>query len=491
MLKRTDQSLDYVTKDYEGFRRLMMDLIPIKTPEWTDCSESDFGIVLLELLAHGLDVLSFYQDKSFNEAMISTAKHRRSILAICRMLGYELTQQIPARHMIKVTKSADYKDDVIRIPKGTKVSTDTKIGEPVIFELDNDLILKAGTLEGEVAVTQGETITREVVGVGSGLANQRLKLGNPDVLGDTLAVFTTLKGKSTGSTANSQDIYYWNQIDSFLTSSPQDKHYKLEIDEFNNSFLVFGNGVSGSTVSRDFNVNASYRSGGGVIGNVGLNTINTLPETDIAGIAKITNDKPPIQIGRDSESLEHARDSAPRHYRLMERAITKQDFEDICKIQSGVALVKVVETFNLKGEVDIYIVPDDYSDKVPESLKTELLDKINSKKLLKDTPIIKDPTYLDFNIEVEILVYPNYSNSDIKDKVTSQLTEAFKIQNMTYDEEVLIANIYMECLKVAGVKNIKVIEPKADIEVYDKSKNIPRVARLKTVKVTAKGGVEV
>ena len=39
--------IDYVTKDYEGFRQLMIDLIPKYAPEWTDMSQSDFGIVII------------------------------------------------------------------------------------------------------------------------------------------------------------------------------------------------------------------------------------------------------------------------------------------------------------------------------------------------------------------------------------------------------------------------------------------------------------
>ena len=35
------RSLDYVTKDYEGFRQLMLDLIPQYAPEWTDTSQSN------------------------------------------------------------------------------------------------------------------------------------------------------------------------------------------------------------------------------------------------------------------------------------------------------------------------------------------------------------------------------------------------------------------------------------------------------------------
>jgi hypothetical protein len=95
-MKKTVRPIDFVTKDYEGFRQLMVDLIPQYTKEWTDTSESDFGIVLIELLANGLDILSYYQDKAFNESFLDTARTRKAVISLCRLLGYELAPQIPA-----------------------------------------------------------------------------------------------------------------------------------------------------------------------------------------------------------------------------------------------------------------------------------------------------------------------------------------------------------------------------------------------------------
>ena len=57
------KNVDYTNKDYESFRQDMIVRLQQKIPEYTDTSESDFGIVLIELLAHGLDILSYYNDR--------------------------------------------------------------------------------------------------------------------------------------------------------------------------------------------------------------------------------------------------------------------------------------------------------------------------------------------------------------------------------------------------------------------------------------------
>jgi hypothetical protein len=70
------QVIDYLARDYNSFRQALIDLIPAKLPEWTDRSESSFGIVLIELFAYMADILSYYQDRLANEAFLTTAQER-------------------------------------------------------------------------------------------------------------------------------------------------------------------------------------------------------------------------------------------------------------------------------------------------------------------------------------------------------------------------------------------------------------------------------
>jgi hypothetical protein len=492
-MRKTLKSVDYLTKDYEGFRKLMIDLIPSKTPEWTDTSQTDMGIVLIELLAHGLDVLSYYQDKMFTEAFLPTARTRKAVINLCRMLGYELSTQVPARYKLTFTKSSEYIDDVITIPKGTKVGTDPNNGAPVVYETEDELIIPAGTDKGYVNVTHGITIPRDIVGAGNNTENQKFKLANADVLVDTLLVTTQIK--TTNPNANNSGFMeagtsVWSRVEDFLGSGTEDRHFITIVDEFNNTYIEFGNGRSGMRVPDNVNVVTSYRIGGGKIGNVGLRTINTLIETEIAGLASISNDEQALQIGQDSEDIEHARFSAPKQYRTQGQCITPQDFEDVATTFAGIARAKVVESFNLNSDIYIYLVPDDYGDTVPQSTKDALLEEINAKKLIHDNPILRDPTYLDFDIDVSVQAYGNFINSTVKNDVTTQIEEAFAISNMEYDEDILVSGIYRELLLVAGVRNVVINSPTADIIAHDNENNIPRLCRLRNVTVTVTGGVE-
>ena len=79
-MRNTIEKLDYATRDYEGFRELMINKLQELMPEYTDIRQSDAGIVILELNAICLDILSYYLDSIPNECFISTAEQRSNIL---------------------------------------------------------------------------------------------------------------------------------------------------------------------------------------------------------------------------------------------------------------------------------------------------------------------------------------------------------------------------------------------------------------------------
>jgi len=72
---RRQPVIDYVTKDYDGFRQGMLNQIPLLLPNWTDRSETDFGVVLIELFAYAADILSYSRTASPTKR---TSRPRRS-----------------------------------------------------------------------------------------------------------------------------------------------------------------------------------------------------------------------------------------------------------------------------------------------------------------------------------------------------------------------------------------------------------------------------
>jgi len=85
-------NIDYLAKDYSSFRQALLDFIPTRLPEWTERSEADLGVMLLELFADSADKLSYLQDRVANEAFLSTATQRRSVAGHLALIGYSMDQ---------------------------------------------------------------------------------------------------------------------------------------------------------------------------------------------------------------------------------------------------------------------------------------------------------------------------------------------------------------------------------------------------------------
>jgi predicted phage baseplate assembly protein len=133
--------IDYVTKDYEGFKQGMLNQIPLLLPDWTDRGEADFGVVLIELVAYVADILSYYQDRVANEAFLATATQRRSVTELLRLIGYQIDPGLAASAVVHVDVSANVDVDSDRLP--FQVRTAGRPGEAdVRFEVTRPFSLR-------------------------------------------------------------------------------------------------------------------------------------------------------------------------------------------------------------------------------------------------------------------------------------------------------------------------------------------------------------
>jgi hypothetical protein len=116
----TKPDIDYLAKDYTGFRRLMLDRLTLLAPGWTERSAADVGVALVELLAYTADNLSYRQDAIANEAYLATAHNRVSVRRHVRLVDYALHDGCNARAWVHVGVAIDQ-----LLPKGTAMITRT------------------------------------------------------------------------------------------------------------------------------------------------------------------------------------------------------------------------------------------------------------------------------------------------------------------------------------------------------------------------------
>jgi hypothetical protein len=155
--------LDYLAKDYDSFRRLMLDRMSQLVPGFAERSPADFTVALVETLAYVGDHLSYTQDAAATEAYLGTARRRTSLRRHARLLDYPLHDGCNAR--VFVTAAVDADAEAKTIPAGTALIAAAGAGDPVrrtdlldqlplpgieVFETLHDQVLHAA--HSEIAI---------------------------------------------------------------------------------------------------------------------------------------------------------------------------------------------------------------------------------------------------------------------------------------------------------------------------------------------------
>lgn len=156
----TQPEIDYLSKDYASFRRLMVDHLTNLAPNWKEAHPADLGNVLLDILAYAADYLSYYQDAVATETYLGTARLRRSVRRHVRLLDYTLHEGCNARVWVQVQVEAGDSAEGVLLKKGTQLFTrlehagrtpvinpqsadyaDALSQKPVVFETMHDIML--------------------------------------------------------------------------------------------------------------------------------------------------------------------------------------------------------------------------------------------------------------------------------------------------------------------------------------------------------------
>ena len=122
--------IDYLSKDYASFRRVIRDHLSSLIPDWEEQNPADIGNVLVDLLAYVGDYLSYYQDAVATEAYLGTARRRVSIHRHTRLLDYDLHEGCNARALVQVRVKGE-----MELPKRTQLVTRTTA--PTAIEFDS------------------------------------------------------------------------------------------------------------------------------------------------------------------------------------------------------------------------------------------------------------------------------------------------------------------------------------------------------------------
>lgn len=301
--------VQYVGKDFDSFfDEILQEAETNFAPEANDFTESNLGTMLVDLVAFGLDTLSFYADLQANESFMSTAVLDDSVVKIARQLGYKVAGAVPASVELVLTIPTALSFNA-PMEKGFQFK-----GGGFVWETVQQVVLNAGGTTVTFTVREGLTVEERFVSDGS--KNQVFVLGQVPA-GMVLA---------QGTEEVFVDNVGWESV-TFLDYR-NEKIVELQPRTVPPK-VVFGDGTSGQIPPVGSEVRVRYFATSGVRGNAvasGAITLSVRPL--VVGGQKIgftvTNPSKPTG-GSPGKDIEEVRRLAPEVFRAQDSAVTSRD----------------------------------------------------------------------------------------------------------------------------------------------------------------------
>ena len=161
----SNRDINYLSKDFNSIKADLIDYVKRHFPsDWRDFNDASGGMALLEMIAYVGDILTFNIDRQVNEAYINRAVEIKNIVSLAQNFGYKPKNQTPAVVNLAVSAdfaNSTSSETLFTLKKGATVLTNY---EPVVaFEILSDVDFSNPA--NRIVRTAGGTTTISVSGV--------------------------------------------------------------------------------------------------------------------------------------------------------------------------------------------------------------------------------------------------------------------------------------------------------------------------------------
>lgn len=438
--------VDYTSRDYLSIRDDLLALIPTFAPQWTNRDPADFGIVLLQMFAYMGDLQSYYTDRAGNEAFISTASKRSSILRHAALLDYQPTQSTPALVELTFTNTSGAS---LVVPGKSQIATSTTVnGESsqIIFETNAPVTVPGAAAPGntvKVIATQGFTVTEELVTAqATGQPNQVYPLENTEVIEDSVSIAI--------------DNVTYEKVQYLIDVPGTTPAFTTFTDADGITYVQFGDNIGGRVPPLNRAIYATYRVGGGTVGNVSAGSLTEFITGFSSGLT-VTNQSAAAG-GEDPETTDSIKINAPVSLKSLNRAVSLSDYSSLTLQVAGIA--KANATSETYSSVIVYFAP--FGDRgveadnvtptgVFDALELNVVSYLRGKAPANTTITLAPPSYVKVDIKLSVTVLPQYRRTSIQYAVLSAVNDILAFNNVLFGDRISLQYLMRAIATVPGV----------------------------------------
>ena len=484
--------IDYAGTDFYSLRSNLIGYIKSVYPlDYQNFSESDLGLMLIEIIAYMGTTLSLKGDMLANENYLRTVKNRNNLQKLLELVGVDMRGPLASAASGRITLTTDPTET--NFPLEYKASdrvfaiTAKEDGAPAnytLYKIVNNAIENIQNADASFFLDGSEAANGGVGGLSSVFDNVALLEGAYNVQQGT---FNTLEGNKRVALTNSPIIDgsiqvfvntnnaddpangAYTQVDRlYAASGATDKIFQVVSDENYAATVLFGDNALGISPPAGSNFTVTYRVGGGSRGNIGQGNINvtTLVYTQDgspAQLAAVTENRTAATGGSEAETAEHAKKYAPYTFRRQDRVVTLEDFIAIGNTfrtkqgTVGKTTAALRDAFSSGNVIDIYTLEklDDLRlQKASSTFKKELLEEIEPKKMLTDEVVVVDGLIRTLDLVVTIRIDRELENfqSGIEQDVATTIRDHFNIDNADFGKPFVSSELSREIFRLPNVR---------------------------------------
>ena len=227
-----------------------------------------------------------------------------------------------------------------------------------------------------------------------------------------------------------------------------------------------------------------YLTGGGISSNIEAGVLSLIDATNVRFInSNLANTSLANQIfdslasnnvlaadgGQDGDTVEELRRNATGNFQNQLRTVTKEDYliralslpsnlGVIAKAYAEPTKVAEYQPGELPTILDLYVLSYDVNKnlrKASSTLKRNLMTYLSEYRMINDSIKIKDAFIINIGVEFDIIVYPNYNNSETISRCITSLTDYFNISKWQINEPIILKDLFILLDKVEGVQTVK------------------------------------
>lgn len=477
-LEDKERFIDFAASDFASLRANLIKYTKANFPlDYNNFSESDFGMLMIELMAAIGHIQSHKSDYLANENFLRTAKERASVKKLMELIGIRMRGPTAAAANASLSFNPTSEASGLELGPGQRTLTVTspedggsltytlyKINsngsidiqsntDSLLFEFDasdNPVITSALLLEGAFVVERGT--------FGGSQTVKSIRLSQAPYIEKSAQVFIDGNESTKGVYLEEDNLYF--------ASGAGDKVFQVTTNDDYAATLLFGDDTVSKSPAIGDSYTVTYRVGGGSRGNIPESYLNA----EITGTVKLTNGTSvtgtAVSVentsqgtgGAEAESIRRVKRYGPLRFRSQDRLVTLLDYKAFANSfasnygSTGKATAIARRAYSSANNIDIFVLEkanDRQLRQATQEYKRQLLEAIDLKKMITDEPVIVDGLIrtLDVNISLKLDRRFKKDKPTIISRASAIVNDYFSIDNLEFGQSFSPQELVREMLK--------------------------------------------